>query len=300
MAPSLGKLLLLITCFLLLHRKSMCTNTANSSQKDVDYPVEDDIEEDNRRLDVLEWTEKAATSTSTESAVATSSRQPTTSSTTVRPAVEEPKRSLVNPSAPGTITNMSDIVKLVRFVFLRGHIVLDASHRVLMRNESRIERLMDYLHDIQLRRGKKRVLPMEDRNLACEDIPQSKLHLRELCSAATFDCLSASEMMDLLPKTIAFHQAIARICPLLLFRQSRPICIADVKKLLDAHLNQKIKLVEPSIERVWGFGVLFVTISIIVSMGGLMLLPFLKKSSRTTILTFFEGLAVGGLAVSQI
>src|SRR5699024_5504090 len=129
--------------------------------------------------------------------------------------------------------------------------------------------------------------------------PDSKAHLKELCNAATFDCLSASEMIQMLPQSIAFHQAITRICPLLLFRQSRPICIADVKKLLDAQLNQKIILVEPSIERVWGFGVLFVTISIVVSMGGLMLLPLLKKSSRTTILTFFEGLAVGGLAVSS-
>lgn len=274
------------------------------------------MEEESRRVDVVDSTSTTTTPQST--AVTSSFLQSTptttitTTSTTLKPAVEESKQmqssqpssgpadAPVSQNAPGTITNMSDIVKLVRFVFLRGHIVLDASHRVLMRNESRIERLMDYLHDIQLRRGKNRVLPMDDRDLGCEDIPDSKLHLRELCKAATFDCLSASEMMDMLPKSIAFHQAITRICPLLLFRQSRPICIADAKKLIDVHLNQKIKLVEPSIERVWGFGVLFVTISIIVSMGGLMLLPFLKKSSRTTILTFFEGLAVGGLAGSAI
>lgn len=99
-----------------------------------------------------------------------------------------------NDNTAGIITNMSDIVKLVRFVFLRGHIVLDASHRVIVKNESRIERLLDYLHDIQLRRGKHRVLPMDDRDLGCEDIPDSKLHLKELCNAATFDCLSASEL----------------------------------------------------------------------------------------------------------
>ena len=201
----------------------------------------------------------------------------------------------------GMINNMSDIVKLVRFVLLRGHIVLDASHRVLVMNESRIDRLMNYLHDIQLRRGKHRILPMEDRDLACEYISDTKLHIKKLCRAATFDCLSASELIQMLPSTITtFHQAITRLCPLLLFRQSRPICVSDVKKLLDAaNSNKKIQLVEPSIERVWIFGVLFVTISILVSMGGLILLPVVKKSSRMTILTFFEGLAVGGLCVSD-
>lgn len=198
----------------------------------------------------------------------------------------------------GTIQDIWDIVKLLRFVFLRGHIILDASHRVILRNESRIERLMNYLHDIQLRRGKHRLLPMEDRDLACDELPENNPHIRELCQAATFDCLSASDLIKMLPPTLGFHQAITRLCPLLLFRQSRPICVADLKKRLDEHFIQKIKLVEPSIERVWGFGVLFVTISIVVSMGGLVVLPFLKKFSRMTILTFFEGLAVGGLAVS--
>lgn len=197
----------------------------------------------------------------------------------------------------GLLTNMSDIVKLVRFVLLRGHIVLDASHRVMVKNESRIDHLMDYLHNTQLRRGKHRILPMDDRDLACEYISNTKLHIKKLCHAATFDCLSAYELMQMLPKSIKFHQAIARICPLLLFRQSKPICLADSKKLLDTQLNKKIQLVEPSIERVWIFGVLFVTISILVSIGGLILLPFVKKSSRMTILTFFEGLAVGGLCV---
>ncbi|OTF75381.1 zinc transporter ZIP14-like protein, partial [Euroglyphus maynei] len=229
-------------------------------------------------------------------------------STTIRPKSLEMSGKKVKTLKNGTqhqigmINNMADIVKLVRLVLLRGHIVLDVSHRVLVKNESRIDRLMNYLHDIQLRRGKHRIIPMEDRDLACEHLPDTKLHIKKLCRAATFDCLSASELIQMLPSTITtFHQAITRLCPLLLFRQSRPICVSDVKKLLDAaNSNKKIQLVEPSIERVWIFGVLFVTISILVSMGGLILLPIVKKSSRMTILTFFEGLAVGGLCGSAI
>ncbi|KAF7488643.1 Zinc transporter ZIP8 [Sarcoptes scabiei] len=211
-------------------------------------------------------------------------------------------RSLQQDSNVGLVSNMLDIVKLVRFVLLRNHIVLDASHRVLVQNGSRIDRLLDYLHQIQLRKGKHRISPMDDRDLACDEIVDSKMHIKKLCHAATFDCLSASEFIQMLPKPIAFHQAIARICPLLLFRQTRPICLGDVKKLLDDHdrMKKKIQLVEPSIEKVWAFGILFVTISILVSMGGLILLPFVKKSSRMTILTFFEGLAVGGLSGSAI
>lgn len=219
-------------------------------------------------------------STTKESVTQLSSTEPTTST--------------------GVLTNMSDIVKMVRFVLLRGHIVLDANHMVLVKNESLIERLMDYLHVIQLRRGKNRLLPMEDRDLACDEIPDSKLHIKVLCKMATFDCLSASDLIPMLPPSISFHQAITRICPLLLFRQLRPVCVADTKSLLDSQLSNKIELVEPSQPKVWGFGVLFVTISILVSMAGLIVLPFVKKSSRIIILTFFEGLAVGGLSVSGV
>src|SRR6218665_797743 len=81
---------------------------------------------------------------------------------------------LFKKAQPAIIANMSDIVRLVRFVLLRGHIVLDASHRVLLRNESRFDHLLNYLHDIQLRRGKHRILPMEDRDLGCESIQGEK------------------------------------------------------------------------------------------------------------------------------
>lgn len=60
----------------------------------------------------------------------------------------------------------------------------------------------------------------------------------------------------------------------------------------------RLKLTEPSIEKVWIFSLLFVILSIVVSMGGLIVLPFVKKTTRRRILTLFEGLAVGGLAGS--
>lgn len=63
-------------------------------------------------------------------------------------------------------------------------------------------------------------------------------------------------------------------------------------------LKIRLKLTEPSIEKVWIFSLLFVVLSIVVSMGGLIVLPFVKKTTRRRILTLFEGLAVGGLAGS--
>jgi hypothetical protein len=63
-------------------------------------------------------------------------------------------------------------------------------------------------------------------------------------------------------------------------------------------LKIKLKLSEPSIEKVWIFSLLFVILSIVVSMGGLIVLPFVKKTTRRRILTLFEGLAVGGLTGS--
>lgn len=63
-------------------------------------------------------------------------------------------------------------------------------------------------------------------------------------------------------------------------------------------LKIRLKLTEPSIEKVWIFSLLFVILSIVVSMGGLIVLPFVRKTTRRRILTLFEGLAVGGLSGS--
>lgn len=63
-------------------------------------------------------------------------------------------------------------------------------------------------------------------------------------------------------------------------------------------LKIRLKLSEPSIEKVWIFSLLFVILSIVVSMGGLIVLPFVRKTTRRRILTLFEGLAVGGLSGS--
>ena len=193
------------------------------------------------------------------------------------------------------LNDIKDIERLTRFVLLRGHIILDPSHRVVI-NELRISRLIDYFHDIQLRKGSRRMSPMEDRDLGCEQIASKRHNTKEMCEVVSSECLSSTEMLDLVPKSsVDFHQIIARLCPLILFQQTRPICSGDtIRSQQDEHV---LKLVEPSIERVWGFGVLFVTLSIVVSMGGLIVLPFVNKDARRIILTLFEGLAVGGLAV---
>lgn len=197
------------------------------------------------------------------------------------------------------LTEIKDIERLARFVLLRGHIIIDPTHKVKV-NESRVSRLIDYLHDIQLRKGKRRISPMEERELGCHQMVNKKENVKELCEAVTSDCLSASDMLELLPKSsVDIHQVIARLCPLILFRQTRPICYDDALKSQHDIEDGKLKLVEPSIERVWGFGILFVTLSIVVSMGGLIVLPFLSKNARRIILTLFEGLAVGGLAVGK-
>lgn len=193
------------------------------------------------------------------------------------------------------LNDIKDIERLTRFVLLRGHIILDPSHKVMI-NELRISRLIDYFHDIQLRKGSRRRSPMEDRDLGCELIANKKPNTKEMCDVVSSECLSSSEMLELVPKSsIDFHQIVARLCPLILFQQTRPICSGDTVR--SQQEEQVLKLVEPSIERVWGFGVLFVTLSIVVSMGGLIVLPFVNKNARRIILTLFEGLAVGGLAV---
>lgn len=69
-------------------------------------------------------------------------------------------------------------------------------------------------------------------------------------------------------------------------------------RLNSGNLEIRLKLSEPSIEKVWIFSLLFVILSIVVSMGGLIVLPFVRKTTRRRILTLFEGLAVGGLSGS--
>ncbi|XP_054168174.1 metal cation symporter ZIP8-like [Oppia nitens] len=196
------------------------------------------------------------------------------------------------------LTTIKDVERMTRFILLRGHIILDPTHKIYL-NESRVSRLIAYFHDIQLRKGSGR--PLDDRDLGCDQFANKKKNSQELCQMVTSECLSSSEMLDLVPKsTMDFHQIIARLCPLILFQQTRPICYGDSHRTQHDEEDQTLQLVEPSIERVWGFGVLFVTLSIVVSMGGLIVLPFLNKNARRIILTLFEGLAVGGLAGSAI
>lgn len=151
-----------------------------------------------------------------------------------------------------------------------------------------------------------------------------------VCKSVTSDCLPLDELVQLLPDNArSFPKALVRLCPVMLFRIMNRICQRQKylsenkpqrlhKKLKippsankpnpmnskkdgvaeERFLKVRLKLTEPSIEKVWIFSLLFVILSIVVSMGGLIVLPFVKKTTRRRILTLFEGLAVGGLAGS--
>ncbi|RWS30113.1 zinc transporter ZIP14-like protein 1 [Leptotrombidium deliense] len=185
--------------------------------------------------------------------------------------------------------------KLAHLVLMRGHVLIGPSHS-LQADEIFVEKLLDYLYVIQRRThfpGGRRLFPAtEERDLACDS---RKGNTKQLCHLVSSHCVSAQDIYAIEPKA-AFHQVISRICPLLLFRQMRPIC----KTQSIPENSNNLKLMEPPIKKVWGFGILFVTLSIVVSLGGLILLPFLKREARRTILTLFEGLAVGGLIGTAI
>ena len=52
----------------------------------------------------------------------------------------------------------------------------------------------------------------------------------------------------------------------------------------------------PSTAHVWGYGILCVTVISLMSVMGVMVLPFMTKSFYTSLLTALIGLAVGSLS----
>lgn len=192
------------------------------------------------------------------------------------------------------LETINDVEQLASFVLMRSHIIIDPTHKIRI-DETKMEKVLDYLDETLNRMSNPAT---EDRDLGCEYISDN--HAKELCEVVTSDCLSSNEMLDLLPQgLVKFEQQMARLCPLILFRQTRPIC-HDGYEPNGNEEEEKLKFVEPPIEKVWAFSMLFATLSIVVSMGGLIAIPFLKRDARRTILTLFEGLAVGGLAGSAI
>ncbi|XP_053214044.1 metal cation symporter ZIP8-like [Panonychus citri] len=195
-----------------------------------------------------------------------------------------------------------DVEILTAFILVRGHIVIGPESEMDL-DSTVLDKLITHLYKLQRRSlspsGLMLYPAMEERDLGCESLPSP---VSSLCSAVTKECLSAADMISMMPKKIvSLHQALTRLCPLILFRQTRVLCeVVDshAEELLSA--SKKPILVEPSSEKVWAFAILFVTLSIVVSMGGLILLPFLHRDHRRTILTLFEGLAAGGLAGSAV
>uniref|UniRef100_T1KID1 Uncharacterized protein n=1 Tax=Tetranychus urticae TaxID=32264 RepID=T1KID1_TETUR len=211
------------------------------------------------------------------------------------------RQPLWNRSNPILDTNL-DIELLAAFVLIRGHVVIGPESEMDL-DTIVLDKLVNHLYKLQRRSFSPTGLllypAMEERDLGCDSLTSDN---RPLCHAVTQECLSAADMISMMPKKIvSLHQALTRLCPLILFRQTRVLCeVVDshAEELLSA--SKKPILVEPSSEKVWAFAILFVTLSIVVSMGGLILLPFLHRDHRRTILTLFEGLAVGGLAGSAI
>lgn len=200
------------------------------------------------------------------------------------------------------IEDVTGIEIIAKLMLMRDNIIL-APDATSVIDEEMIDKIMDFIYVNQRRRhapGGLYLYPtLERRDIGCDAASQQQdKRIGAVCDAITAHCLSPADMIKLLPRPVTFAQGIAYLCPLMMFRQMRPIC--SVHDIDADKPSEQLKLLEPPIEKVWGFGVLFVTLSIVVSMGGLIILPFLRREARRTILTLFEGLAVGGLVGSAI
>lgn len=195
------------------------------------------------------------------------------------------------------LKSLKDLDILTTYILIRGHFVIGPGTDLRLDKEA-LEKLLIHTYKLYERHlqvgGPIMYPPLEDRDLRCEYLPTK---VKPLCRAVSERCLLPETMINMLPYSVKYiHQAITRLCPLILFHQSRYFC----KSLDEKPTKDPPILVEPASEKVWAFSFLFVTLSIVVSMGGLILLPFLNRTSRRIILTLFEGLAVGGLAGSAI
>lgn len=201
------------------------------------------------------------------------------------------------------LSTFKDASLLSAYVLIRGHIMFGPEDEAIDLDEDVLRKLLSHLHKAQQRHytaaGPLVYPALKERDIGCDSLPSNA---EALCNAVMRRCLSVNDVLSMFSTQVKyFHQALARMCPLMVFRQKRYICMEDTEELEDADESKRpIQLVEPTDDKVWAFGILFVTLSIVVSMGGLILLPFLARENRRTILTLFEGLAVGGLAGSAI
>ena len=194
-----------------------------------------------------------------------------------------------------------DIEMLTALVLYRSYLVLGAPSR-LETTAANLDKFLDFMV-LKHRGGGGRIRPLfrqglQEREMGCNRLPAD---VQPLCSIVSSSCLTSENILKLLPmdRLDSLPRVLVRLCPLFLFRQRRPLC--EHTHFQDDEQDPKQpELLEPSLERVWAFSFLFLTISIVVSMGGLMFLPFLKRDARKIILTFCEGLAVGGLTGSAV
>ncbi|CAL1292709.1 unnamed protein product [Larinioides sclopetarius] len=170
-------------------------------------------------------------------------------------------------------------------------------------------------------------------NLNCSSLSQFPLLPKNLCNDGhLLKCMSASDMLELVPQsTKTVSEALARLCPLLLLQLHNSACSVPVSeqtsslrpsswadslwenrsiaKVLMMRLPKNFCVCLTSMIpgtpnhlplKIWGYGLLFVTIISCCSLVGVIILPLLSKNVYQIVLMLFEGLAVGSLVGSSL
>ncbi|XP_029831969.3 metal cation symporter ZIP14 [Ixodes scapularis] len=112
-----------------------------------------------------------------------------------------------------------------------------------------------------------------------------------LCGAGS-ECLPVGALVAALPAEGTLAEALARLCPLLLFQLHHQDCSFTPPQVRGR--------TRPTTGQVWGFGVLSVFVVSCCSLAGLVLVPFLSHGLYHVLLMVFEGLAVGSLLGSAV
>ncbi|XP_064601027.1 metal cation symporter ZIP14-like [Liolophura sinensis] len=109
-------------------------------------------------------------------------------------------------------------------------------------------------------------------------------------------CLNASGLLDLFSIPVergVYGKDLQRLSPALLYHSYK--CRSTRTLLEEPSLHER-----PSSLSTWGYGFIFVSIINVCSLGGAIVLPFMKSSYYKQILMFMLGLAVGSLAGSGL
>lgn len=125
--------------------------------------------------------------------------------------------------------------------------------------------------------------------------------LEKLCTSIT-SCPSPTKLTELYDKwkegpTPSTGNAVTDLCPVLLAQSRIPSCGAEHEEPFEEAQETHHKL---SRGLVWGLAFFSVTIISCTSLVGVLVVPFLSKSSYLSALNLLEGLAVGSLVASAI